>query len=482
MAEQKEIGRNTIYNTLKSIFAIIYPMITFPYISRTLLAENVGKINFGNSVISYFSLMASLGVTTYAIRQCSLVKTNKEQLEENASQIFSINVFSTIIAYVALTVTLLYAKELDAYRNLIGIQSIAICFTTWGADWLNTAVEDFKFIAVRTIGIQLISILLMLVFIKGPNDYLKYACLCVLASSGANVINIFYRKKICRIRFTLKLNLKKHLPSIILLFSLLLSQTLYCNSDITMLGLMKGDYEVGLYSTSVNIYNIVNSIVASVAWVVMPQLSVGFATKDYSEINKLLKYSLNFIIVLGLPCLAGLNIIAKELIYALAGAGYVNASMSLRILTVSLLLSFIGGWIGNMMMLPAGREKLCLISAMVSSAANIVFNLILIPKFGLNAAAATTALAELIGIIIKMPYIDKQINITGLGEMLKAPVIGSIGIIMIGMLGKRLFSSEFAVAIFTVGIGAAVYIFLLVVLKNEFFGEMVKSTLPKIRR
>lgn len=480
--KQKEIGQNTVFNTLKSIFSIIYPLITFPYISRVLMAENVGKINFGNSVISYFSLVASLGVTTYAIRQCSLVKNDKEKLEKNASEIFSINVFSTLLSYAALIVTLVCAKELDSYKTLITIQSIAICFTTLGADWLNTAVEDFKFIALRTIGVQIASILLMLVFIKTPDDYLKYAGLCVLASSGANVINIFYRKKICHIRFTLRLNLKKHLPSILLLFSLLLSQTLYCNSDITMLGLMKGDYEVGLYSTSVNIYNIVNSIVASVAWVVMPQLSVGFAAKDYTEINRLLKYSLNFIVVLGLPCLVGLNMITEELIYVLAGAEYVDASLSLHILTVSLLFSFIGGWIGNMMMLPAGKEKLFLISTIVSAVSNVMLNLLLIPKYGLNAAAATTTLAELIGIVIQVPFVDRQIKITDLREVLKAPIIGSAGILLVGTVGKYLLHSAFSTVAFTVGGGVVIYICVLVALKNEFFDTIIKSTLPQIRR
>ena len=96
-----------------------------------------------------------------------------------------------------------------------------------------------------------------------------------------------------------------------LLFSLILSQTIYTSSDTTILGLFKGDIQVGLYGTSVRIYNIVNTLVASVVWVVMPQLSAAFSGRDYGKVNELLKYSLNFIIVLGMPCIVGLNAIAE---------------------------------------------------------------------------------------------------------------------------------------------------------------------------
>ena len=190
MPKKTNVNKNTIFNTLKSIFGVIYPLITFPYISRVLMAENVGKINFGNSVVSYFSLIASLGVTTYAVRECSRVRDKKDELKKVSSQIFSINIFSTIIAYLALFITLIVARSLDNYKTLICIQSATILFTTLGADWLNTAMEDFKFIAIRTVGMQIAALVLMFIFVRKPDDYIVYAIISVVASSGANIINV----------------------------------------------------------------------------------------------------------------------------------------------------------------------------------------------------------------------------------------------------------------------------------------------------
>lgn len=476
------VNKNAIFNTVKSAFGIIYPLIAFPYISRVLMTDNVGKVNFSSSIISYFSLIASLGVTTYAVRECLRVRDDREQLGRTAGEILSINLASTAIAYLALIVVLIFAKPLENYRLLICIQSASILFTTLGADWLNTAMEDFEFIALRTVSMQILSLLLMFLFVRKQEDYIIFAIISVVASSGANVVNIFYRRKYCETRPTWKMGIKRHLPPIMLLFSLILSQTIYTNSDMTILGLVKGDYQVGLYSTSVKIYNLVNTMVASVAWVVMPQLSAGFARNDYKEINKLLKYSMDFILVLGIPCVCGIWIIAPQLIHVIAGEAYAGAALSLRILGAALMCSFISGWIGNMTMLPAGKEKICLWSSIVSAAINVALNFVLIPRWGLNAAAFTTVLSELIGIFIKLPYMDKEIKVDRLGEMLKAPIMGGVGIFILGFFFQRAVQTPWVVSALTIAASAIWYLIVLAVTKNEFFMGFAEPVIARLRR
>lgn len=142
---------NTIFNAIKTFSSIIFPLITFPYISRTLLAENVGKVNFGLSIISYFTLIASLGITTYAIRECAAVREDRKKLSQIASQIFSINIITTFFSYLLLVLTLVFYSKLENYKLLITIQSLSILFATLGTDWINSAMEDFKYITIRTV-------------------------------------------------------------------------------------------------------------------------------------------------------------------------------------------------------------------------------------------------------------------------------------------------------------------------------------------
>ena len=71
------------------------------------MAENIGKVDFANSYVSYFSLIASLGISTYAIRECSKAKLEKTNLEKTASQIYSINMCTTVFSYVLLVISIL---------------------------------------------------------------------------------------------------------------------------------------------------------------------------------------------------------------------------------------------------------------------------------------------------------------------------------------------------------------------------------------
>ena len=102
-----KVRKNSIYSLLKTFSQVVFPLITFPYISRVLHAENVGKVNFGNSIISYVSLAASLGITTYAVRECSKIKDDKKKLENMVGQIISLNMVTTFIAYIGLALALL---------------------------------------------------------------------------------------------------------------------------------------------------------------------------------------------------------------------------------------------------------------------------------------------------------------------------------------------------------------------------------------
>lgn len=441
--KESNIGKNAILNILKTMSSIIFPLITVPYISRVLHADNVGKINFGNSIVSYISLIASLGVTTYAIRECSRYRENEKQLENTASQIMSINIFSTVIAYIVLVCLLFFGKSLNGYVILIIIQSAVIIFTTLGADWINSTMEDFKYLAIRTFIVQFVSLIAMFLFVHKPEDYLKYALISVIAQSGANVINILYRRKFCIIRFTVHIDWKRHLPPIMLLFAMILAQQIFVNFDITMIGIMKGDFEVGLYSTATKIYLTVNQVIASIAWVVMPKLSYLFSEKNYKGINDVLRYTANIICVLGIPVVVGLIVFAPEILEVVAGTEYISAATSLRILAGALALSLISGFMTNIILLPSGKERICLISCIISAFVNFILNIIFIPKYGINAAAFSTAISEVVIIIVSAFYIEKQIEFTYLKTMLKAPIVGGISIVILCLLSKNVIGNVY---------------------------------------
>lgn len=78
--KNKSLKVNFVMNIILTLSSFIFPLITFPYISRILLPAGTGKVSFAASIISYFSMFAQLGIPTYGIRICASVRENKEKL------------------------------------------------------------------------------------------------------------------------------------------------------------------------------------------------------------------------------------------------------------------------------------------------------------------------------------------------------------------------------------------------------------------
>lgn len=480
--KKNSIKLNAFLNMIKTISSILFPLITFPYISRVLSPKNIGKINFGSAFVNYFSLIASLGITTYAIRECSAKRKNKNELSKVASQLFSINIITTIISYTIMIITLLLFRNFDSYRTIIIIQSTTILFTTLGCDWLNSAMEDFEFITIRTIFFQVLSLLLMFIFVHRPSDYIKYVVITIFSSSGANITNIFYRKKYCKVRFTSRMNWKVHAKPIVLLFVMILAQTIFSNADVTMIGLIKGDTEVGYYSTAYKIENIISQVVSSLAWVIMPRMSSYFETESYEQINELLKKVFGVLVFLGFPCVAGTIVLSKEIILIIGGIEYLGSVIPLAILMLSFFFSLFGGsFLGNMVLLPSKKEKDYMIICCVATVVNVILNLFLIPKFGAIAAAGTTAFCSFLMMIIMVLIKDKRIKLDYIWVEMLSPIVGSVLIFFfcrIILLVVESLVLRTAICIF----GSIVLYFVVsLLMKNEILFELLDKMISKIR-
>lgn len=480
--QTKSIKKNSIFSLLKTGSSILFPLITFPYINRVLLPDNVGKIEFSVSIVSYFTLIAMLGISSYAIRECTVVRDDRDKLSRFASEIFSVNVLMMLVSYLLLALTLVFYHKVEGYRILIIIYSTTILAATAGADWLNSAMEDFKYLSLRTFSFQLLSLVLMFIFVRKTDDYVKYAIISAVSSGGANITNIIYRRRYCNIGFTLKIDWKRHLKPVLFLSVMLVAQTIFSSADSTMLGLIHGDHEVGIYSTAHKILNIINQVFGAVLWAVLPRLSLLFDRKEYDKLGVLLRKVLGFNVTLGLPCITGIIMIADDVILLVGGEEYIEAAPVLRIMMFGFLFSLFGGcFLGNAILLPARREKYYMIACCVSAALNVITNYIFIPKYGVIAAAWTTTLSSVVILVMLLLNMDKRVKIRGWTRLLIMPALGCVLIGIICFLCRSVSNFYIRLAVSIAASGAA-YGIVLLVSKNELLFELLDAVKRKLMR
>lgn len=473
---KKSIGINMILNVLRQTLTVIFPLITYPYALRILGVVNIGKVNYGSSIITYFSMIASLGIGTYAVREGAKRKNEKQELSNFANQVFTINIISTLISYLVLFFSLRYVGILTTYTKLILIQSLTIVFTTMGVDWINSIFEDYLYITVRSIITHCISIVLLFVLVKSSNDYLLYAFLQVVTSAVVCMTNWIYCRKYIKLRITINIDWKKHLPPILILFANSLAISIYVSFDTIMLGWMKGDLAVGYYSAAVKIYTIIKNILMAIYIVTIPRLAYYIGEKEFDEYKKLFTSLWGKMTLILIPASVGVFMLAPQVMKLIGGDAYVASSGALRLLCFALIFSIYAGLVSPVLNVTIGREKENLIATLLGAGVNVVLNFYFIPKYSYVGAAFTTMISEGVAFIfplLRIPSLSMYLELKSIRKSL-FNVLAATSAIVISYLVVVIFIKNYLLIIsFTIGVSVVLYIFILFILRDEYFIEVL---------
>lgn len=393
--KSKSLNINIILTAIKTIVSLMFPIITFPYITRVLSPAGIGEYNYANSLVSYFTLIASLGISTYAIREGSKIRNKKVEFSIFANEVFSLNIICTVIAYIMLFVCVLLIDEFKAHQLAILICSISIIFKTIGVDWVFSIYEDYLYITIRSLGFQVISVICLFLFVRTEEDVYKYIFINIVSSIGSNIFNYFYAKKYFKIKLTFNMNLVKHILPSVLIFSTTLATMIYINSDTTMLGWICGTEEVGYYTVSCKMYNIIKSTLNAIVPVFMARLSFQLQN-DKVQYKKTIRYAYNLITMITIPLAIGSLLYGKTIILLLSGEEYLKAVDGMKILFFSMFFATLGNLLSSGGLILARKEKVTLFATASGAIINIILNLIMIPNFGCTGASVTTLITEII--------------------------------------------------------------------------------------
>lgn len=478
MDKKRSLSINAFLNGLRNCLNLIFPLITFPYVSRILTVNGVGIYNFSNTYVGYFLLIAGLGISTYGIREGAKYRDNRFKFELFANQIFSINIYSTLLSYVLLLLTIFLFKNLHSYTVCILIFGIQIIFTTIGTEWIYTIYEDFSYITIRSILFKIVSIILLFLLVKKPTDYYWYAGITVFASVGSNLLNYVHLRQFISLRFTNKINWRKHLKPILIIFASQLAVNIYVYSDNTILGLLKDDYAVGIYSISVKIYTIAQGMLTAVLAVTIPRLATLYGKGLFKKFNKLLDNLIYTLLILAIPAAIGLAMLSKNIVTIIASAKYAPSVMPLQLISFAIIFSILSWIFSECILIPAKRERYVLKSTIITACFNVVLNFVLIPLWSYNGTALSTVLSEMIAAIMNAYYsrdILKNAKIyKHMVKLITDIVLGCIGIIVVCLLVREFISNIILQLIVSVPISIIVYGIVLICVKDKTMLQFIE--------
>lgn len=390
----QSIKINFVMNSILTMSSFIFPLITFPYVSRILLPSGIGKVSLATSVITYFTMFAQLGIPTYGIRACAKVRDNRKELTKVSQELLIISIIMSAISYMILFILLFSVSKFRCEKELYVILSFTILLTAIGMEWLYKALEQYTYITMRSVIFKFIALIAMFFLVHKQTDYVVYGGITIFAASASNILNLFNAYKYINLKPVGNYNFKRHIKPVLIFFAMSCATTIYTNLDTVMLGFMTTDADVGYYNAAVKIKVILVSVVTSLGTVLLPRASYYIQMGELKEFRRITRKALNFVFLMAMPLMLYFIYFAKEGIFFLSGDNYVGAIIPMQVIMPTLLLIGITNILGIQILVPTGREKIVLYSEIVGAIVDVIINALLIPVYASTGAAIGTLIAE----------------------------------------------------------------------------------------
>lgn len=469
----KSVKLNFIMNAILTMSQFIFPLITFPYISRVLLPEGTGKVSFATSVVSYFAMFAQLGIPTYGIRACAKVRDDREELTKTVQELLIINLVMSILIYVALFAAIFTVPRLQQDKLLFIIMSSVIFFNAIGMEWLYKALEQYSYITIRSIAFKFIGVVAMLVLVHKKSDYVIYGGLTILAGSASNIFNLLRVRKYVTLKPVGDYNFRRHFKAVIIFFTMSCATAVYTNLDKVMLGFMTSDQDVGYYHAAVRIKDILVSIVTALGAVLLPRTSYYVEHGLLYEFYRITQKAINFVFLFATSTMIYFMLFAKEGVLFLSGSAYVGAILPMQIIMPTLLFIGLTNVMGIQMLVPLGKEKIVLYSEIAGMIVDLILNAILIPKLAATGAAIGTLAAEVIVFVVQLIALKEETRVAYKNvnyiHIVLALIVSSIPALMC----KNLVSSNFLTLCISGATFYVVYGVVLLVFKEKLVVEIL---------
>lgn len=471
MSEKKIILINYFFNVVKTLSNLIFPLITFTYTSRVLGVEGIGSFNFARSYTGYYILLASLGMSSYGVREAAKIRDSKSQLSTFAQEMLCINFFSTIISIIAMITSIFLVKRLQNYTLLLMINGVSILLNGLSMEWLYSAMEKYRYITIRSLVFQIISIIMMVLLVHDSKDLAKYAAINVFSASGSYILNFINCRKYISFTKREKYNFKKHIKPLCILFAMTISVSLYALLDSTMLGFMQSDSAVGLYTAGIKMNKLSTALITALGVVLVPRLSYYYEKGEKEKFMYLVQkaYKCNFL--LSVPICVGIGTLGKPIILLLSGCEFLDAQQISLILTPIIIFIPFSILTSNQILIPMRKDTLVLKATCVGAITNFVANMFLIPRFSYIGAAIGTVLAEGVVMIANYMYAKKNLDMKNIMRGYWKYWIAAFPILLITWEVMRLVTNNILVIFYSVATSAMVYFLILLLLREEMVLE-----------
>lgn len=400
------IKKNFLYSSILTTSSYIFPLITYPYVSRVLGVGNIGLCNWVDSIIGYFVLLSMLGIGVIGTREIARLKDDKEKLNKCFSSLFVINTIMTTVAAIVLIVAIEVVPDLSAHKEMMYIGLAKLCFNYLAIGWLYQGLEEFKYITIRSLITKVLYVIAVFVFVHEESDYIIYFTLTTSIVVLNSLINCFYAINFVKLKLK-GLNLIKYIkPYLILGFYSVLT-SMYTSFNVAYLGFAAGEKEVGYYTTATKLYGIFMGLFSAFTGVMVPRMSGLLAKNEIEKFKELLGKSIDILFCVSVPLVVFTTTMAPSIIRIISGSGYNGAITPMRIVMPLMIVIGYEQIIILQCLLPLQKDRALLINSIMGSCVGLILNLIFVPLYA-SIGSSIVWIASELAVLISAQYFSSR--------------------------------------------------------------------------
>lgn len=387
------LKKNFIYNMMYQILNLCIPFITVPILSRVLGPESTGIYSYTYSIVNYFMIFGMLGISNYGNRRIAKCREDKEILSQTFFSIYYIQFWLNCIAII---VYILYIHFFSQYKLIACIEIIYLISNMLDISWLYFGIENFKKTVLRNIFIKIITLILIIIFIKKPEDIYLYTFIMAFGTALSQMILWINIKKYVKYQPEyFKYNIsKQHMKGILILFIPVISYSVYKIMDKIMLGIWANMEEVGYYEYAEKIISIPLGIINALGVVMLPKMSNLVEKKDFEVVKQYIYKALSFIMFVSIPCMIGIISISNEFVTIFLGNNYIRTGEITNYLVITIIFTGWANVIRTQWLIPKEKDNIYIYTTIIGAMLNFILNFILIKYIGAVGAAVGTIVSE----------------------------------------------------------------------------------------
>ena len=464
------LKKNFLYSSILTTANYIFPLITYPYVSRILGVTNIGLYNFADSIINYFIMFSMMGIGIIGIREVAATQDDRNEKNKVFSSLFILNAVLTLLALAILIICIFTVHDLRENKELMYVGVLKLISNLFLIDWFYKGLEKFKYITNVTLTIKLLYVVSVFIFVKESNDYTIYYLLCTLMITLNAIANFIYAFKYVKFDFK-SLNIRKYVKTNFVLGVYCFLTSMYTSFNVAYLGFVSNTTEVGYYATGTKLFSIIIALYSAFTGVVQPRMSSLLSENKFDEFIGLIKKSTDLLLTITVPAVLFTCAFSPEIIKIISGEGYEGAIIPTRIVMP---LIFIIGYeqiLVVQILTPLKKDRQILINSISGAMIGLILNLILVNKYASTGSAIVWVMSEITVLISAQHFVTKYTKVSFPYMKLAKEIVRYIPLLLLYWGISQCIDSNL---IINFGIGTIITGIYVFVVKRKFITEIIK--------